>query len=85
MFFCAVTSEHSHPNLYSTHHQHHHMEGITSVGASIPMVPVSESGDQKPNINSGSTTPYISLSASSYINPPSLLSAQVKFIFHSVF
>ncbi|XP_065219247.1 protein gooseberry-like isoform X2 [Planococcus citri] len=67
-----ITSEHSHPNLYSTH-QHHHME----VAPALPMTPVSETGEHKPNINPGSSTPYISLSASSYISPPSLLSAQM--------
>ncbi|XP_065202149.1 protein gooseberry-like isoform X2 [Planococcus citri] len=73
-----LTSEHSHPNLYSSHHQHHHhMEGITSVAASVPMTPASETDEQKPNINSESPIPYISFSASSYISPPSLLSAQM--------
>lgn len=76
MFPFAVTSEHSHPSLYGTHHQHH-MEAITSVSGTVPMGPMSEPPDQKPNVNSGSSTPYLNLSASSYINPPSLLSAQV--------
>lgn len=78
----TVTSEHTHPGLYSSNpHQHSHMSGISSGSAAVPIDSVADS-DQKPNINNGSSTPYISLSTSSYINPPSLLTAQVnsKFI-----
>lgn len=48
------------------------MDGITSVSATVPMGPLSESLEQKSGLNSGSSTPYLSLSASSYINPPSV-------------
>ncbi len=67
------------------HHQQTHLGGgmgALSVSAALPMDPAATGGggenDQKPNlVNTGSSTPYISLSTSSYINSSSLLSAQV--------
>lgn len=50
------------------------------MSASLPMESMSEESEQKPLVNTGPHTPYINLTSSSYINPPSLLSAQVSWV-----
>ncbi|KAK7576568.1 hypothetical protein V9T40_012854 [Parthenolecanium corni] len=73
-----INSEQAHTSLYGgNHHQPSHMSGIPSVSASLPMESMSEESEQKPLVNTGPHTPYINLTSSSYLNPPSLLSAQM--------